>query len=372
MPYINQIPISTIYGEKEIEIYNADITKLDFEVDITVISAYKNSYSPTPNSIVKSLLVNHEISVADLSKNKLLDYSIPLNAWVSNQINSKLTKHILCIEGISKDIQLNGHCEKSIVNLFTLISILHNNNIPHRKIAIPIIGTGNQKNSLELVIPLLVSKAIYCLENVQQLETIYFVEIDSSKASNIDDCVNRYLKRDNISTDVLCSDEKNNVYLNETQIHLEKIVEGNSDLKNSIEINTFLDRLKSKETTFFELQNRSRKILEALLRVLLNDNKSNLANLTHKLNNKNIVSSWIISYLHTVRFFGNYEAHDVDKNNHIPKLMERQDQYILLVTFNGFLKFYNNHAGDIKQKLDQGNSHADDKKQKLDQVKLKA
>ena len=55
MSLINLISVQTTSGIKTIEVHNDDITKMTFDVDVLVLSAYHNQYFPAPGTVIESL-----------------------------------------------------------------------------------------------------------------------------------------------------------------------------------------------------------------------------------------------------------------------------------------------------------------------------
>jgi hypothetical protein len=195
MALINVISVPTANGIKTIEIHNDDLTKLGWSFDILVISAFHEKYKPRPNTVIKALEDNYGLIVQEYSNNPLIDLRSSLNCWISSEIENKNFNHILCVEGIKTDIEENGSSDSALSNLFGTISLLQYKKIKTSSIAMPLLGSGFQGNSIESILPVLIEKAIDSLNSNPGLNTIYFVEIDSSKAKLIDDTINSLLKR---------------------------------------------------------------------------------------------------------------------------------------------------------------------------------
>jgi hypothetical protein len=64
---INTMVVETRWGDREFRFFRGDITKLNFPVDLMVISSIESDYEPTETSVIGSLYRNREISVAQLS-----------------------------------------------------------------------------------------------------------------------------------------------------------------------------------------------------------------------------------------------------------------------------------------------------------------
>ena len=92
MSLLNIISVPTNNGLKSIEIHRNDITKFNFDVDILVISAFRNGYSPIPNTVIGSLKENCGLDVSELAHNPLIDLRSSLDFWLS-----KVFKHVFLL-----------------------------------------------------------------------------------------------------------------------------------------------------------------------------------------------------------------------------------------------------------------------------------
>ena len=72
-----------------------DIAKLNFNVDVLVISSHHNKYYPAPNTVIKALSDNYEIVIEELAKKPLLDLRSSIHCWISDEVTDKPFKYIL-------------------------------------------------------------------------------------------------------------------------------------------------------------------------------------------------------------------------------------------------------------------------------------
>jgi len=341
MGLINVISVPTVYGIKTIEIHNDDITKLNWNYDILVISSFQEKYKPIPNTVIKALEDNYGIIVKEYSKNPLIDLRSSLNCWVSVELKNKTFKHILCVEGIKTVINEKGSSESALSNLFGTISILQYKNINASSIVMPVLGAGHQQNSVEDVLPNLIDKAINSLINNPFLNTIYFVEIDSTKAKLIDDTINNILNRGSEKVELFLDDPLVIQLLEQILRKLIQIQKSNKRFKNNKTFKNLIDKINNKNLRFFELGIFCRKLLEILIPEISNLNSERYISINehiNKLRSKNI-ADWMISYLHTLRVFGNFVAHEKESHN-IPENMEKEDMIVFAHALNRFLDFY--------------------------------
>lgn len=342
MSLINLISVPTSTGIKSIEIHNSDITQLGFEVDILVLSAYHNKYFPAENTVIKSLLDNTGISLELLAEKPEIDLRKPLHCWVSTKQTDQAFKRLLCIEGIKSSILETGSSTNAISDLFGCISFLNYKNIEISSIALPLLGSGFQKNSVQKVLPELINQAIHSLKINPSLNSIYFVEINSEKATLIDQEINDLLDRGKENLESPFLDPMFEEVIDEI---LSKVVTINRKFfnKKSKTLNDLIDKINEKSIRFFELGILGRKTLELLLpkiSLLKNENGERVTIFEHikELKTKN-VADWMITYMHTIRVFGNFVAH-YQKETKVPENMDKIDLWVYAQAINRFLEFY--------------------------------
>lgn len=341
MSLLNVISVPTSNGIKTIEIHNDDLTKLNWNFDVLIISAYHNKYNPAPNTLIKALEDNSGIVLKEIADEPLVDLRNSLNCWISRKIDEKNFKYILCIEGIKTAIEKNGTSSSALSDLFGAISLMQYKNIQTQSIAMPLIGSGFQGNSIESVLPVLIEKAINSLSNNPFLNTIYFVEIDESKAKLIDDTINLTLNRGSEKLELLFEDPLVLKLLEQVMSKLILIQRNNTKFENNKTFKNLIDKITSKKIRFFELGILCRKLLEILIpeiSKLKSDKYISIYEHLNELKSKN-VADWMITYLHTLRVFGNFVAHE-NESNDIPNHMDKSDMIVFSHALNRFLDFY--------------------------------
>ena len=60
---LNQVEIESPWGYRSFELYNGDITQLNTNVDLLAISAFKNSFKPSPGSVIGEIYSRYRIDL---------------------------------------------------------------------------------------------------------------------------------------------------------------------------------------------------------------------------------------------------------------------------------------------------------------------
>jgi hypothetical protein len=341
MSLINIISVPTSSGIKTIEVHNQDITQLEWHVDILVVSAYQGSYAPAPGTVIESLEQKKLINFSQLANTPDVDLKSPLGCWLTHPVESLGNGRILCIEGIKTSIQKSGGSEEALSNLFGTLALLSHKNVKCSKVAMPLLGTGYQRNEIEKVLPVLVEKAIHTLLNVSTINTIYFVEIDSDRVILIDDTINKHLQREYDKLEAIFEDDSLVQLFEGVISKLLQVKSTNNRLSKSNTLNNLISKILRKDLRFYELGILSRKTVELLVKEIsgLPESKEySLNDHINELRSKN-VADWMITYMHTLRVFGNSVAHEgIEKT--FPNHMEKADILVFAHAFSRFLDFY--------------------------------
>jgi hypothetical protein len=120
-----------------------------------------------------------------------------------------------------------------------------------------------------------------------------------------------------------------------------QIQKSNKKYEHNKTFKNLIDKISSKKLRFFELGILCRKLLELLvpeISKLKSDKYIPLYEHLNELKSKN-VADWMTTYLHTLRVFGNFVAHE-DESNEIPDHMEKTDMIVFSHALNRFLDFY--------------------------------
>lgn len=176
-------------NKKRIRIINSDLTLCNKEYDIVVCSAFKDDYYPVIGTLIGALYNNKKIDLSDLSKNPDINLK-DFGGWLSKETNTNF-KRIACIEIFSiSDLYINNHnilhTDKILSQTFSTMSYLIKQasfkDLNIKRIALPILGSGDQGIEIEYIIPPLLTECISLLNDIPSLEEIDFYEINFNKA----------------------------------------------------------------------------------------------------------------------------------------------------------------------------------------------
>ena len=179
-------PITTQFGEKSISVYATDILNFDEPIDILTTSAHYHSYAPVPQTMFEAL-DSIGISVHKLAKEPLIDLRELCNIWLSASVDSaRNIQRIGCIEMSSLSVHRN--CTTilhSIKAYFQMLDIASTYNIPMKTVALPLLGTGSQHISSELMLYPILNECYSFLKRNPSVERICFIERSQPKAFQI-------------------------------------------------------------------------------------------------------------------------------------------------------------------------------------------
>jgi len=160
---------------KRIELYQGDLTTLrpDEAVDLLVVSAYLNDYTPTDMSLIGALY-RKGLSVAELARNKANDLRHDFSCWLSHEIRSQNPelrfRRILCFEPM-----VRGEPPEFVGDIFrALAPILYE--VPDiASIAMPIVSSGEMGYPTSAMLIPLLEASIQWMEKGLPLDCIKIV-----------------------------------------------------------------------------------------------------------------------------------------------------------------------------------------------------
>lgn len=165
-------------GDKEIRLYHGDLTKIPpgEEVDLLVVSAFPNDYSPTPTSLIGALY-DAGISVHDLAKDKEVDLRTPFSSWLSRDLGKRFPaagfRRILCFES-----DANVTPPEAVGNIFRALMPFALGDPPIRSVAMPVLAAGNQGYDAAVMLQAIFQAATHWLGAGLPMQTVKLVVYD--------------------------------------------------------------------------------------------------------------------------------------------------------------------------------------------------
>lgn len=186
---MTELTIQTGTGDKTIGVYHADIAALDEPVDVMTVSAFYNSYTPTPRT-VHAALDRCGISTLELSFEPEIDLRDHGNIWLSRAVTDGGLPigRIGCVEmsPFNKDRdgwkQTQDQMLRALSAYFRMLEIAALSGIPVGTVAMPLLGAGSQGIDTHLVLYPMITECIGFLKRCQQAQRIMFIEYHPRKA----------------------------------------------------------------------------------------------------------------------------------------------------------------------------------------------
>jgi hypothetical protein len=334
---INVYEIPTNSGYKSIELHHADLCDFPKQLDCLVFSAFEGSYAPVPKTLIAALQNTLGVNCSSLSTKPAIDLSSEFDVWLSEPLGLNFNR-LACVElrKRSKDLIDFSHI---VNNLFTLFLIMDQLEIQLKNVALPVIGTGSQAIDSDLIIPAMIQGSINGLEKIEQLKTVYIVEVSKEKIQYFDKLMNDHLKRSQEDINDIYGTKYYRAILEELEDNINTLL----NLKKTDSIEELVRKLRAKNLRTFELGILSRRICEEILDDLHKFSKADgRINLSEKITSlyEMGIASWIISYFHTIRIFGNFYAHNKAITSVYPSKHFEQDILVLISSLNRIVIFY--------------------------------
>ncbi|HEX8692276.1 MAG TPA: hypothetical protein VF746_07650 [Longimicrobium sp.] len=161
---------------KSIELYEGDLAAIPAgeEVDLLVVSAFPDSYAPTPRSLIGALY-RKGLSVARLALEKELDLRDELSCWISRDLTREYPgfgfRRILCFEPLFRGRPAEvGDVFQSMMALAML------GDPPVRTIAMPLLASGEQRADPLIMLAAIIDAAVQWMDRGLPISTLKIVE----------------------------------------------------------------------------------------------------------------------------------------------------------------------------------------------------
>lgn len=330
MKRLNVIGLDTRHGYRTVELLEGDITKLDFRVDILVVSAFHRGYQPVPGTLLGSIWAEHGIDVKALSQQPEYDLRASLSIWISTELSSGIASRLMCVEMVGAGIDI----EHALDNVFAGLALAEAKNIPIRRVVMPLLGTGDQRLNPADIAALLVPRTRTYLERAYGAGTLSFVEIDGVKAGLISYAMDAYLGRSHVTlpqeelVNFLREDVRNRL------LNAKELFEGEAVYVYE----EWIQLLQVQTVRSSEFGVAARKLVELILTKLRVPNQI-LYKRIRTLEQRGDVAPWICGYMHLLRHFGNESAHIPGRDERKPPIVASSDLTAGLFCVQRLLEF---------------------------------
>lgn len=186
MVLLDYIQVKTSNGFADIELYHGDLSAIpkEHKVDIVILSAFPNDYTPTPGTLIGSF-AEKGLSVEQLSKDKEMDLRKNLWCWFSKALNPAQQaqfnlQHILCFEPQKR----MDEAAEYVADIFRCLNNFAFDD-DHNHVAMPTVAAGNQQASAIKITAAIIEAATFWLQRGLPLLSIKIVEINEAKAYDL-------------------------------------------------------------------------------------------------------------------------------------------------------------------------------------------
>lgn len=332
MQRLNVVGLHTKQGFKTCEFYQGDITALDRSVDVLVISAFAGDYLRTPGSVIGALWDRCRIDVARLAQNPAFDFRAALGVWCSEPVPGQAFGRVLCT-----DILGGPHSVEHVLeNVFVVLTVLEAKHVPVRRVALPVLGAGNQQLPPDLVARELIQSARRYLERSSTAESVLFIELDDKKAAELALATDTVLGRQSALLAPTQLVESVRADLGNAFREAESLFE--PDARNLRD--DWYRLLRSPVVRTAELGLLGRRLVELLVAHLGGGSSGHLQQRIRSLEVSGHIAPWICGYMHVLRHLGNEAAHEQDREHRVPSFVEQSDLGLSLLCVERLLSFW--------------------------------
>jgi hypothetical protein len=349
MSLVNLVEIDTPFGHRGVELHHGNLARLPFRVDVLCLSVYQGSYAPVPGTLVAALRNECELDVGALAASPCIDLGDRLGVWLSQALPEQAFRHVACVAMrrlTAPTPDARDVIASSMRHLFTLLLAADLQGVEIRSLALPLLGTGSQELSAQAVLPTLMDLSGRFLQRAPCLERIVFMDLDAAKVEVLDDALNRHLARAASDVQRLPATALTDALVTELTATLRRlrVLLDRPPPRATGTLASLIDRLDAGDIRFFELAILGRKFAEELVGDMRGTAGSQARphSLMHAIEalKQQQVASWMVSYLHTLRVFGNEAAHTQDRTDRMPHAVAEQDVMSVLFCLNRVAVFW--------------------------------
>lgn len=365
MQQLNITQIETRWGYRTFELYQGDITLLETDVDVMVISAIGDLYFPVPGTVMGTLEENHGIDVQVLADECEFDLRDAFGCWVSRRLNSSRIGRILCIRMVGGDLDL----DEAIENVFVVLSVLEaklESDYKRKKeelrnraglkdrereklqseldagservrlVALPMLGAGLGGLPAAQVMKSMLNHALSFMERSATVGRVLFVAFDADTAQELNAAMSAALRRpplllprrgliESLGRDLIAQIDRAQAIASEPQRKV---------------LNELQRIIQAESSQAFQLGHQGRMLIEFVVNdIVKTKNIFELQPRIDLLGNYR-VAPWIMTYMHVLRVFGNESVHPRDPEGRLPQAVDESDLIVALFCIRRILEFW--------------------------------
>ena len=176
---------------KRIELLKGDLTSIpsEFQVDLLIVSAFPNDYSPTPSSLIGALY-RRGLVVGKLAMSKDSDLINDFSCWLSHEIpqskNEMRFKRVLCFEPLFR-----GSPPQVVGDIFRALTPILAEKPGMKSAAMPIVAAGDQGHSVSSILEPLLDAAFHWMSKGLPLTVLRIVAYSNDQATEAADAFAR-------------------------------------------------------------------------------------------------------------------------------------------------------------------------------------
>jgi hypothetical protein len=193
MELIDTITVRHQGHERLVMLFVGDLATLPEHeaVDALIVSAFPNDYTPTPTSLIGAL-AQAGISVADLARDKEIDLRQFSSCWLSRPIGRPGVhfRRLLCFEP-----GYRGDPPEVVGDIFRSIVPFTTGKPPISQVAIPLVASGDQGESHEVMLEALTDASVHWLSAGLPLDRVKIVFRDSTRYQTLRETFARVKRR---------------------------------------------------------------------------------------------------------------------------------------------------------------------------------
>ena len=340
---INSVSVETAQSYKAFNLIHGDITRIS--TDLIVLSAYGSANSAPEGQVVQALLRQ---GVVVATEPRWLNFSE--RCWTCFQergadagASALLTVFIPHLAFYEDPLPI---FEQAVRGVFASLAALEYTGLSFRRVSLPVLYgqriLREHSRGDELyprLTDILIQESVRWLRKSDQTHTVQFVVFEEAQVSEWDVAINRTLGRSLISAG-------SDAVLKSLCQEIVDAIRSQPDRRLAGATAPLAAALSGKDPLVVEsVCVWARKLVEAMLMVLLPNQKimpgPDLASNIDHLGTSKAVAPWIVSYMHSLRIFGNESVHvRGEAPGYHPARLDKSDLVSALSAVRSLLAFW--------------------------------